>query len=142
MRSFHFSCTRVSSSNDDIHDAKDIPGVKSSGDKLVMFYTCKKCDTRSVKKISKQGYEKGVVVVRCPSCDSMHLIADRLGIFEDGNWDIQKYLQSQGENVKVVNSEKDVLELTNIDFIGSTSTNSSNNSNINDNKNLDKPKDE
>ena len=58
--------------------------------------------------------------MRCPKCDSMHLIADRLGVFEDGNWDIQKYLQSHGENVKVVNTENDILELTKNDFVGNS----------------------
>lgn len=124
QRFYHLSKSNLSSNGDDvkkINDSLDIPGVKSQGDKLVMVYTCKVCETRSAKKISKHGYEKGVVVIRCPSCDSMHLIADNLGIFEDGrNWNIQKYLEAQGENVKVINEESGVLELTQQDIIGAS----------------------
>lgn len=123
-----FYCvSKINLNCNDVDDNKkidgnlDIPGVKSQGDKLVMVYTCKVCDTRSAKKISKQGYEKGVVVIRCPSCDSMHLIADNLGIFEDGgDWNIQKFMESRGENVKVINEESGVLELTQQDVISAS----------------------
>ena len=62
----------------------EIPGVKSSGQRLVIVFTCTKCGTRSMKKISGNSYENGVVIVRCPGCQSLHLIADRLGYFESG----------------------------------------------------------
>ena len=124
QRFYHLSKFNLSSNGDDVNkfnDNLDVPGVKSQGDKLVMVYTCKVCETRSAKKISKHGYEKGVVVIRCPSCDSMHLIADNLGLFEDGrDWNIQKYLESQGENVKVISEESGVLELTQQDIIGAS----------------------
>lgn len=45
---------------------------------------------------SKQTYETGVVIVRCPGCNGNHLIADRLGWFgEPGS--VENYLQEQGQ---------------------------------------------
>ncbi len=95
----------------------DIPGVKSPGDKLALIYTCKKCETRSAKKISKAAYEKGIVIVTCPSCKSRHLIADRLGVFEDSGWDIEKYLKANGGESKFLSGDG-VLELDVNDIIG------------------------
>jgi len=104
-----------------------IPGVVYGGEKLIMFYTCKVCETRSVKKISKQAYHHGCVLVRCPSCKNLHLIADHKNVFEDGDWDIQKYLESRGETVKVVTDDSGVFELTDRDIAGSSSNILSNN---------------
>lgn len=98
-------------------EMSDVPGVKSSGEKLIIVYTCKVCDTRSAKKISKQGYHKGVVLVRCAKCQNLHLIADHLGIFEEKGWDIKKYLEKSGENVNFI-TDDNVLELTPKDIIG------------------------
>jgi mitochondrial protein import protein ZIM17 len=97
---------------------QDVPGVKASGEKYAMVYTCNVCNTRSVKKISKQSYHQGCVVVKCPGCANMHLIADHLGVFEDKGWTIDKFLAEHGEKVKVV-TEDNVMELTSKDLTGS-----------------------
>ena len=48
------------------------------------------------------------------------MIADNIGLFEDPGWNIQKFLEDQGngERVKSINSEAGVLELTEQDIIG------------------------
>lgn len=49
--------------------------------KLKLSFTCKKCNCRNTKIISKLSYEKGIVIVRCDGCKNNHLIADHLGWF-------------------------------------------------------------
>ena len=86
-------------------ELKNIPGSQTSDEKMIIQFTCKVCDTTSLKKFSKRSYEHGVVLVRCPSCQNLHVIADRLGYFGDKDWDIEKYLQEQEQ--KVANDKPD-----------------------------------
>ena len=82
---------------------------------LAMIFTCKVCETRSVKTICRKSYEKGVVVARCGGCNNLHLIADRLGWFgEPGS--IEDFLAARGEEVK--KGSADTLNLTLEDLAG------------------------
>ncbi|CAL0299694.1 unnamed protein product [Lupinus luteus] len=82
---------------------------------FVMVFTCKVCETRSVKAACRESYEKGVVVARCEGCNNLHLIADRLGWFgEPGS--IEDYLAANGEEVK--KGSIDTLNLTPEDIAG------------------------
>ena len=45
-------------------------------------------------------YYQGVVLVRCPGCNNLHLVADRLGYFEDNSVDIEAIAREQGEIVR------------------------------------------
>jgi len=89
----------TSQSTDSALDHEKIPGAKHGGAKLAIMYTCTVCDTRSAKVFTKQAYEKGVVIVRCPGCDNQHLIADRLGWFEDESWDVERLMKERGEGM-------------------------------------------
>ncbi|KAK2968177.1 hypothetical protein RJ640_018270 [Escallonia rubra] len=87
----------------------------SSRHDLAMVFTCKVCETRSVKTMCRKSYDEGVVVVRCGGCDNLHLIADHLGWFgEPGK--IEDLLAARGEEVK--KGCVDTLNLTLEDLAG------------------------
>ncbi|XP_041022969.1 uncharacterized protein LOC121264010 [Juglans microcarpa x Juglans regia] len=87
----------------------------SSRHDLAMIFTCKVCETRSIKTVCRESYEKGVVVARCGGCNNLHLIADHLGWFgEPGS--IEDYLAARGEEVK--KGSVDTLNLTLEDLAG------------------------
>jgi len=88
---------------------------------MILMFTCTVCETRSAKKISKQGYNHGIVIVRCPGCNNRHLISDKMGVFEDSGWDVQQHLAQEGEVAKFI-TEENVMELTQEDIVGIRST--------------------
>ncbi|RZC76973.1 hypothetical protein C5167_001135 [Papaver somniferum] len=82
---------------------------------LAMVFTCKVCETRSVKTATRESYDKGVVVAHCDGCNNYHLIADRLGFFgEPGS--IEEFLAARGEEVK--KGSPDTINLTLDDLAG------------------------
>ncbi|GFZ14738.1 Zim17-type zinc finger protein [Actinidia rufa] len=87
----------------------------SSRHDLAMVFTCKVCETRSIKTMCRESYEKGVVVARCGGCNNLHLIADHLGWFgEPGS--VEDLLSARGEEVR--KGSVDTLNLTLEDLTG------------------------
>ncbi|KAI3955108.1 hypothetical protein MKW92_034557 [Papaver armeniacum] len=72
---------------------------------LAMDFTCKVCETRSVKTAIRESYDKGVVIVRCDGCNNYH----QLRFFgEPGSMD--EFLAARGEEFK--KGSPDTLNLT------------------------------
>ncbi|KAG9299212.1 hypothetical protein G9A89_013860 [Geosiphon pyriformis] len=67
---------------------------------LMISFTCKVCHHRSSKKMSRQAYDHGVVIVQCTYCENRHLIADHLGWFRDQRTTIETLMAEKGELVK------------------------------------------
>ena len=80
-----------------------------------MAYTCGKCGTKQARTFSKSSYEKGVVLLRCENCDSLHLIADNLGWFRDESVNIEDLMREKGETV-VTNLNQESLEFMEKEF--------------------------
>ncbi|KAL1245654.1 DNL-type zinc finger protein [Trichinella spiralis] len=74
------------------------------GEKFLLVYTCCRCNTRDSKFISKIGYQKGVVLVKCSGCSNYHIIADNLKWFSDlnGKKNVEQILAEKGEHVRKI----------------------------------------
>lgn len=74
--------------------------------KFQLMFTCKKCNTRNSKFITKLAYYKGVVIVNCDGCENKHLIADNLNWFTDmnGKKNIEDIMAEKGETVQKIMS--------------------------------------
>mmetsp|Transcript_17909 Transcript_17909/g.30100 ORF Transcript_17909/g.30100 Transcript_17909/m.30100 type:complete len:229 (+) Transcript_17909:478-1164(+) len=91
--------------------------VNSSGRKnLYIMFTCTVCDTRSMKGMSRKSYDTGVVLVTCPGCEKIHLIADHLGWFQDGSFTVETLMAERGE--AVVRGADGTIELNPEDIAG------------------------
>lgn len=99
-----------------------IPGAEKGGRKLALVFTCTVCNTRSAKQFTEQAYNHGVVIVTCPGCQRQHLIADRLGYFQDGAFDLDTIAAQTGQTFKRVTDRNSdgggIVQITLEDLVG------------------------
>ena len=79
-------------------------------DKLLLVFTCNKCQHRSSHQITKHGYYKGSVICECPKCTNRHLISDHMKIFQDNvkNLTLADILKKKGVEISYdINAIKD-----------------------------------
>ncbi|XP_043224114.1 DNL-type zinc finger protein-like [Amphibalanus amphitrite] len=80
--------------------------------RLALAFTCKVCNTRVQKLISRLSYERGVVIVECDGCRNRHLIADHLGWFKHVQGrTVEEILAQKGEKVTRVGFEQGAFEV-------------------------------
>ncbi|KAJ1779592.1 hypothetical protein LPJ77_001244 [Coemansia sp. RSA 2523] len=72
--------------------------------RMLIGFTCKVCNHRQHKTMSKNSYQNGVVLIQCDSCKNRHLIADNLGWFRDKNVNVEDLMQEKGEQVRQLKS--------------------------------------
>jgi mitochondrial protein import protein ZIM17 len=106
-----------------------IPGTRTtnSGRMQAIVYTCNICETRSMKQFTHAAYTHGVVLVRCPGCQNLHLIADNVGYFADESYDsstqkprfnLETLAKMTGQSIQNVSTDQQVYELSLEDWVG------------------------
>ncbi|KAJ1673456.1 hypothetical protein EV182_005192 [Spiromyces aspiralis] len=70
--------------------------------RLLIGFTCKVCNHRQYKTMSRLAYTKGVVLMQCDKCRNRHLIADHLGWFKDQGTTIEDIIKENGEEVRKI----------------------------------------
>ena len=71
---------------------------------MLLRFTCdyEACEDKPTitRVVSKNSYEKGLVLVRCPSCEMQHLIADHLGWCAEPGTTIEHIMTERGDEVR------------------------------------------
>jgi len=80
-----------------------IPTAYTEPSYLFVSFTCdnNNCGNKIAKHISKDAYQKGVVLCKCSKCGGTHLMADRLGWMREGNVDVEALLKARGRGDEI-----------------------------------------
>ncbi|PHJ24201.1 dnl zinc finger protein [Cystoisospora suis] len=105
---------RTSSASESPQESREEDTSPENSDVYVLIFTCSPCGKRSAKKFSKKAYHNGVVIVKCPHCSSLHLIADHFGWFGDSPQTIEDILKEKGEKLLTKLSAEQLVDLSDI----------------------------
>lgn len=116
-------CAPLSSSLESIEG----PSPRDSEQGLyVLRFTCSVCDETSVKKFTKKAYHDGVVIIKCPGCQNLHLVSDQLCWFGEEPTTVVEILEKKGEKVLTSFQEAGLVSLDDV-VIGAGSDNTKTN---------------
>jgi LSD1 subclass zinc finger protein len=73
---------------------------------MAVAFTCNKCSHRMAATFLALSYERGVVIVRCAKCASLHLIADNLKWFGEDASNVETILAEKGIAVPRLRAEE------------------------------------
>jgi len=101
-----------------LHDANEVRdyGKKEFGfvgsRKTKVMFTCKRCDTRTMKMVNRVSIEQGVVIIQCDGCKVRHLLVDNLGWYTSDKLprSIDEMAALSGESVNRVPEDVFALE--------------------------------
>ncbi|KAH7885787.1 DNL zinc finger-domain-containing protein [Phlebopus sp. FC_14] len=98
---------KTDSTESSLPSTLDHAKLDSAEPRLAMAFTCTAdgCNHRSAHMFTKRSYERGIVIIQCPSCKNRHLIADHLGWFKEDTEQgklktIEDILRARGEEVR------------------------------------------
>lgn len=103
LRSFraYSSASDLSSFGDSSSSSPSSPSSKTLPERILIGFTCKVCNHRTHRTLSKVAYTRGVVLIECPGCSNRHLIADNLGWFDQGEArNIKDIAKARGEQIR------------------------------------------
>lgn len=89
----------ISSANKEINvniNSTNVPGTPGD-EAYVMAFTCGKCNTRAARRFSKKAYHDGLVIIRCPGCQVLHLVADNIGWMDTHKYNIEMEMKGKME---------------------------------------------
>ena len=84
------------------------PGANEEIPKYEITFTCKPCKHRSTHQFAKRSFHHGTVLIRCPSCENLHVIADHLKVTADKAFTIEDLMREKGHLVKKGTLEGDL----------------------------------
>ncbi|PVU91868.1 hypothetical protein BB561_004160 [Smittium simulii] len=98
----HAECNHSSenSANNDTPSEDNASVQNNNSGRYLVGFTCKVCQHRQYKTVSKKAYTSGVVLIKCDKCQNRHLFADHLGWFRDNRLTIEDIMRENGEKVK------------------------------------------